>query len=52
MLILVIGIILYPKKDTFIDKFKFKIGCRGIELEVSAKEKNDPPDEDDRSNHK
>lgn len=52
MIIVVIAIAIYPQKDTFIEKFKFKVGLKGIEVNVSTKEKNGPPSKSDRSNRK
>lgn len=51
MIIVVIAIALYPQKDTFIEKFKFKVGLKGIEVDVCTKEKNGTPS-NDRSNLK
>lgn len=47
MIIVVVAIALYPRKDTFIERFKFKAGLKGVEVDISTKEKSDPPDEDD-----
>ena len=52
MTIVVIAIVLYPRKDTFIDKFKFKAGLKGVEVDISTKEKSDPPSKDDHFNKK
>ena len=52
MIIVVVAITLYPRKDTFIDRFKFKAGLKGVEVDVSTKEKNGPPNKSDRSNPK
>lgn len=54
ILIVVIAtvIIIYPKRDTFIEKFKLKGSYKCFELEISTKQKNDPPDKSDRSNLK
>ncbi|MFR2839397.1 MAG: hypothetical protein ACLTBU_09910 [Zhenhengia sp.] len=46
----VLAIVVYPKKDTFIEKVKFKGSFKSFELEISAKEKNCPPYQDDSSN--
>ena len=48
MIIVVLAIALYPRKDTFIDKFKVKAGLKGIEVDISTKEKNGPPEKSDR----
>ena len=50
MIALAIAIVIYPRKGIFIDKFKLK--ALGLHIEISAKEKNDPPSKSDRSNHK
>ena len=41
IIIVTLAIIMYPKKDIFINKIKFK--SKLIEFEISAKQKNDPP---------
>ena len=48
MIILAIAVVIYPKKNVFIDKFKFK--ALGLHIEISAKEKNCPPAKKDSSN--
>ncbi|HHX62290.1 MAG TPA: hypothetical protein GX707_16495 [Epulopiscium sp.] len=50
MIIAVLAIILYPQKDTFINKFKVKANLKGIEVNISTKEKNGPPYKSDRFN--
>lgn len=50
MIIVIVAIVIYPKQNTFIDQFKFKIGLKGFEVDVRTKEKNCPPDQDDSSN--
>ena len=50
MIVLVIAIVIYPRKGTFIDKFKLK--ALGLHIEISAKEKDCPPAKKDSSNHK
>lgn len=52
MISVIIAIVIYPQRNTFVDKFKFKLGFKGFEFEFSAKEKNDPPYESDRSHPK
>lgn len=52
MIIVVLAIALYPRKDTFINKFKVKAGLKGIEVDISTKEKSGPPNESDRFNQK
>ena len=52
MIIVVVAIALYPRKDTFIVKFKVKAGLKGIEVDISTKEKNGPPYKSDRFNSK
>ncbi len=49
MIVLVIAIVIYPRKGTFIDKFKLK--ALGLHIEFSTKEKNGPSSKNDRSNH-
>lgn len=46
----VLAIVVYPKKDTFIEKVKLKGSFKSFELEISAKEKNCPPENNDSSN--
>ena len=48
MIVLAIAIVIYPRKGTFIDKFKLK--ALGLHIEFSTKEKNCPPCKDDSSN--
>lgn len=50
VIVIALVIIIYPKKDTFIDKVKLKGSFKSFELEISAKQKNDPPGKSDRSN--
>ncbi|MDA3731685.1 hypothetical protein PBV87_09370 [Niameybacter massiliensis] len=50
MIVLVIAMVIYPRKGIFIDKFKLK--TLGLHIEISAKEKNGSPSKNDRSNHK
>ena len=46
----VIALVIYlMRRDIFVAKVKFKAGLKGIEFEMSAKEKNCPPDQDDSS---
>ncbi|MGL5677002.1 MAG: hypothetical protein ACRDDX_11350 [Cellulosilyticaceae bacterium] len=49
--IIVISIvtIMYPQKDTFIEKLTLKGTYKSFELEIRAKQKNDPPTKKDRS---
>jgi hypothetical protein len=51
-ILLVIAVVIYLiRKDIFIHRFRFKASLKeGIEIDLSAKEKNDPPSESDRSN--
>ena len=49
MLIVSLSIYLL-RKDIFVNSFKLHIGAQGINLNISAKEKNGPPYESDRSN--
>lgn len=49
---IVIAIVIYPKKDTFIEKFTFKGSLKSFELEICTKQKNDPPRKSDRSDLK
>ena len=51
MITLVIAVAIYlMRKDIFVSKVKFKAGLKGIEFEMCAKEKNDSPSKNDRSN--
>ncbi|MGL4738402.1 MAG: hypothetical protein ACRCW2_13205 [Cellulosilyticaceae bacterium] len=52
MMIGVVLIVYLVRGDIFVSRITFKASPKGLELEISAKEKNDPPDKDDRSNHK
>lgn len=38
------------RKDIFISRFKLKFGFKGMEIYISAKEKNSSPSQNDRSN--
>ncbi len=38
------------RKDVFISRFKFKLGFKGMEVDISTKEKNGAPSQADRSN--
>lgn len=49
MIIIAILIAIYPQRGTFIDGVKFKAGLKGVEFEMSAKEKNGPPCKSSRS---
>lgn len=50
VIVIALAIIIYPKKDTFIDKVKLKGSFKSFELEISAKQKNCPPVTKDSSN--
>ena len=52
MIIIVISIAIYPKKNTFFEKIKFKATFKSFEFEVSTKEKSDPPAKTEHSNRK
>lgn len=52
MIIGVIAFVIYPKKNVFIDEFVFTLKAIGLHIKISAKEKNDPPSQSDRSNLK
>ncbi|NLI90213.1 MAG: hypothetical protein GX366_07395 [Epulopiscium sp.] len=52
MIIVVIAFVIYPQRNTFIEKFKLTAGLKGIEVDISTKEKNGPPNKSDRSNSK
>ncbi|MEF9958479.1 hypothetical protein [Niameybacter sp.] len=52
MIIIVIGITIYPRRNTFFDKIRFKAGLKGFEFELSAKEKSVPPVKSEHSNRK
>ena len=41
IIVVALAIVIYPRKDTFVDKVKFK--SKFLEFEISAKQKNDPP---------
>ena len=46
-----IALVIYlMRQDIFVVKVKFKAGLKGIEFEMSAKEKNCPPVTKDSSN--
>lgn len=52
-IISMIALVIYLiRRDIFISKVKFKAGLKGIEFEMSTKEKNCPPYQDDSSNQK
>lgn len=50
MIIMAIVIVVCPRRGTFIDKFKFKVGLKGIEFDMSIKEKSVPPGQSEHSN--
>ncbi len=50
MIVIVFGIAIYPRKDTFIEQVIIKFN--NFELEVKAKEKNDVPPKKHRSHKK
>lgn len=47
MLIVSLSIYLL-RKDIFVNSFKLHIGTKGVDLNISAKEKNGPPNKSDR----
>lgn len=49
-IVVAVVIIIYPKKDTFIEKFKLKGNYKSFELEICTKQKNCPPAKEDSSN--
>ena len=53
MIILIIAItiiiIVWPREDTFIAKFKVKGNYKAFELEISAKQKSVPPSKKEHS---
>lgn len=49
IIVIVLAIIIYPKKDTFIEIIKLKGDYKSFELEIRAKQKNDPPTKKSRS---
>ena len=52
-MISMIALVIYlMRRDIFVTKVRFKAGLKGIEFEMSAKEKNCPPDQDDSSHFK
>lgn len=47
-----IALVIYlTRRDIFVAKVKFKAGLKGIEFEMSTKEKNCPPTTDDSSRY-
>lgn len=50
MMIIAILIVMFPRKGTFIDVFKCKLGF--VEFYISTKEKSDPPAKTEHSNRK
>ena len=51
-MISMIALVIYlMRRDIFVTKVRFKAGLKGIEFEMSAKEKNCPPAKKDSSNH-
>jgi hypothetical protein len=56
MMIIVFGLLIYlvylAKKDIFVSDLKLGIKILGLNLELKAKEKTDPPSESDQSNLK
>ena len=52
-IILMIAFAIYlVRQDIVIKNFKLHIGVKGIDIDVSAKEKNGPPSKVDRSNQR
>ena len=52
-MISMIALVIYlMRRDIFVTKVRFKAGLKGIEFEMSAKEKNCPPNQDDSSHFK
>ena len=50
-IILMMALAIYLiRKDIFISRFKFKFGFKGMEIDISTKEKNGAPSQNDRSN--
>jgi hypothetical protein len=47
----VIAVVIYPRRNVFIDEFVFTLKAIGLHIKISAKEKNGPPNKSDRSNH-
>lgn len=52
MISVIVLVIYLIRHDIFVAKVKFKVGLKGIEFEMSAKEKNCPPNQDDSSHFK
>jgi hypothetical protein len=48
-IVIAVAIIIYPRKDTFIEKLKLKGNYKSFELEIRAKQKNCPPKQSDSS---
>ena len=52
-LMLIVSLSIYLlRKDIFVDSFKLHIGVKGVDLNVSAKEKSDPPSKSDHPSTK
>ena len=50
IILLIAAVIYLIRKDIFIHRLRFKASLKGIEIDISTKEKNDPPSQSDRSN--
>lgn len=50
MITLAIALVIYPKKNVFIDKFVLTLKVIGLHIEISTKEKSVPPSESEHSN--
>ena len=46
----VVAVVVYPRRDTFIERFKFKGNYKSFELEIRTKQKERPTHQSDRSN--
>lgn len=52
IVVVAISIIIYPRRDTFIEKFSLKVSYKAFELKIRTKQKNDSPVKSNRSRFK
>lgn len=52
IIIIVGGLFYFARPDIYINKLSFKAGLRGIEFQISTKQKNGSPSQSNRSNLK
>jgi len=50
LIIAVSGLCLFARRDIYIFKLSFKASLKGIEFDISTKEKNGSPSQSNRSN--